>query len=32
MAYDEAMAARIRAMVGSGPDVEEKKMFGNCST
>ena len=28
MAYDEALAARVRALLGSGKDVTERKMFG----
>jgi TfoX/Sxy family transcriptional regulator of competence genes len=28
MAYDEALAARIRELIGGGADVTEKKMFG----
>ena len=28
MAYDEALAARIRAALASMPDITEKKMFG----
>ena len=28
MAYDEAVAARIRTAVGKRVDVEEKRMFG----
>ena len=27
MAYDEVLAARIRELVGGGPDVTEQKMF-----
>jgi TfoX/Sxy family transcriptional regulator of competence genes len=28
MAYDEALAARIRGRIGAAPDLTEKKMFG----
>ena len=28
MAYDEDLADRIRELLGGGPDVSEKKMFG----
>ena len=28
MAYDEALAARIRDFLGDGPGVTERKMFG----
>jgi TfoX/Sxy family transcriptional regulator of competence genes len=31
MAYDEALAARIRALVGSGVDVKEQRMFGGLA-
>jgi TfoX/Sxy family transcriptional regulator of competence genes len=31
MAYDEALAGRIRGLVGGGPEVEEKKMFGGLA-
>ena len=31
MAYDEELADRIRALVGSGVDVSEKKMFGGLA-
>ena len=31
MAYDEALAARIRALTGDVPDVTEKKMFGGLA-
>jgi len=31
MAYDEALAARIRTLVGSRPDLTEKKMFGGLA-
>ncbi len=31
VAYDEELARRIRALVGSGPDVTEKKMFGGLA-
>jgi hypothetical protein len=31
MAYDEALAERIRALVGVGPDVTEQKMFGGLA-
>ena len=31
MAYDEELASRVRALVGSGPDVTEKKMFGGLA-
>jgi hypothetical protein len=27
MAYDEALATRIRALLGDAPDVAEKKML-----
>jgi TfoX/Sxy family transcriptional regulator of competence genes len=29
--YDEALAARVRAVLGSQPDVGETKMFGGLS-
>jgi TfoX/Sxy family transcriptional regulator of competence genes len=28
MAYDEALAARIRGYLGDGPGISERKMFG----
>jgi TfoX/Sxy family transcriptional regulator of competence genes len=31
MAYDEALAARIRALLGDAPDITEKKMFGGLA-
>lgn len=31
MGYDEELAARIRELVGGGPGVTEKKMFGGLS-
>jgi TfoX/Sxy family transcriptional regulator of competence genes len=31
MAYDEDLARRIRALVGSGPEVTEKGMFGGLA-
>lgn len=31
MAYDEALAARIRGLLGDVPDVTEKKMFGGLA-
>lgn len=31
MAYDEALADRIRRVVGPRPDVLEKKMFGGVA-
>lgn len=31
MAYDQALAARIRELVAAEPDVAEKKMFGGLS-
>jgi TfoX/Sxy family transcriptional regulator of competence genes len=31
MAYDEALAARIRSLIGAAPDVTEKKMFGGLA-
>src|SRR5579862_3907476 len=31
MAYDEKLAARIRDLIGDGPDVTEKKMFGGLA-
>ncbi len=31
MAYDEALAERIRSLVSSEPGVTEKKMFGGLS-
>jgi TfoX N-terminal domain len=31
MAYDEALAARIRDMLGTRPDVAEKQMFGGLA-
>lgn len=31
MAYDETLADRIRAILGSRPDVTERKMFGGIA-
>jgi TfoX/Sxy family transcriptional regulator of competence genes len=31
MAYDERLAARIRSLLGAGPDVREQKMFGGIA-
>jgi TfoX/Sxy family transcriptional regulator of competence genes len=31
MAYDEDLAVRIRSLVGSGPEVTEKTMFGGLA-
>ena len=31
MAYDEELAERIHRLVGGGPDVTEKKMFGGLA-
>jgi TfoX/Sxy family transcriptional regulator of competence genes len=31
MAYDEELADRIRELVGGGPDLTEKKMFGGLA-
>ena len=31
MAYDEALAERIRELLGSEPDLLEKKMFGGLA-
>jgi TfoX/Sxy family transcriptional regulator of competence genes len=31
VAYDEALAERIRELVGGGADVTEKKMFGGLA-
>ena len=31
MAYDEALAERIRTLVGDGQDVSEQKMFGGLA-
>ncbi|HEX5252001.1 MAG TPA: TfoX/Sxy family protein [Gaiellales bacterium] len=31
MAYDEALAARIRDRIGAAPDLSEKKMFGGLA-
>jgi TfoX/Sxy family transcriptional regulator of competence genes len=31
MAYDEMLALRVRAALGSLPDLEEKKMFGGVA-
>jgi TfoX/Sxy family transcriptional regulator of competence genes len=31
MAYDEELAARIRALVSGEPDLTEKKMFGGLA-
>ena len=31
MAYDEALAGRIRELVGGGEDVAEQKMFGGLA-
>jgi TfoX/Sxy family transcriptional regulator of competence genes len=31
MAYDEALAVRIRKAVGDGPEISERKMFGGLA-
>jgi len=31
MAYDDALAARIRDRIGAAPDLSEKKMFGGLA-
>lgn len=31
MAYDEALAARVRALLGDADDVTEKRMFGGLA-
>jgi TfoX/Sxy family transcriptional regulator of competence genes len=31
MAYDEALAARIRDRIGAAPELTEKKMFGGLA-
>lgn len=31
MAYDEDLASRIRELVGGGPDLTEKRMFGGLA-
>ena len=31
MAYDEELAGRIRQLIGSGPELTEKKMFGGLA-
>ncbi|HVT67626.1 MAG TPA: TfoX/Sxy family protein [Trebonia sp.] len=31
MAYDEVLAARIRALIGPDPELTEKKMFGGLA-
>ena len=31
MAYDEALAERIRALIGADPRVSERKMFGGIA-
>jgi TfoX/Sxy family transcriptional regulator of competence genes len=31
MAYDEALAARIRELIGADPGLTEKKMFGGLA-
>lgn len=31
MAYDEALAARIRELLADAPDITEKKMFGGLA-
>jgi TfoX/Sxy family transcriptional regulator of competence genes len=31
MAYDDALAARIRDRIGAAPDLTEKKMFGGLA-
>ena len=31
MAYDEALAGRIRDLIGPDPELTEKKMFGGLS-
>ena len=31
MAYDDDLAARVRELVGTGPEVTEKRMFGGLA-
>jgi TfoX/Sxy family transcriptional regulator of competence genes len=31
MAYDEALADRVRELIGDAPDLTEKKMFGGLA-
>jgi hypothetical protein len=31
MAYDEELANRIRELVGAGPGIDEKRMFGGLA-
>ncbi|HEY2549123.1 MAG TPA: TfoX/Sxy family protein [Streptosporangiaceae bacterium] len=31
MAYDEALAARIRLLIGEAPELTERKMFGGLA-
>ena len=31
MAYDEALAARVRDRIGAAPDLTERKMFGGLA-
>jgi hypothetical protein len=31
MAYDEELAGRVRGLIGSEPDLAEKKMFGGLA-
>ena len=31
MAYDDALAAHLRDLVGTGPEVTEKRMFGGLA-
>lgn len=31
MAYDEGLAQRVRSLLGTSPDVREKKMFGGLA-
>jgi hypothetical protein len=31
MAYDEALAGRIRDLIGPDPELTEKKMFGGLA-
>jgi hypothetical protein len=31
MAYDEELAGRIRQLIGSDPELTEKKMFGGLA-
>ncbi|POX48245.1 RNA methyltransferase [Streptomyces sp. Ru71] len=31
MAYDEGLAERVRALLGTGPDIAEKRMFGGLA-